>query len=130
MERETGLVADPLFVGVTRPAMAFGVTYSALLVNAFVTIELFLLTRNLLWLLLCAPIHALSWLLCQAEPRFFDLLLLWGRTRAVGGRGEPLDLRTSTYAPLALDPPDAQGRRRGLPTVVIADRPRAAGEGG
>lgn len=130
MEHETGLVADPLFVGVTRPAMAFGVTYSALLMNGFITIELFLLTRNLLWLLLCLPMHALAWLLCQAEPRFFDLLLLWARTRAAAGRGERRDLRISTYGPLAVDPPDVHGRRRGMPTVVVAARARASGEGG
>ena len=82
--RNDGVTADPLFVGVTRPAMAFGVTYSALLVNAVVTVELFLLTRNLLWLLACVPVHGLFWLLCLSEPRFFDLAMLWGKTRGPG----------------------------------------------
>ena len=83
-ERNGGVTADPLFLGVTRPAMAFGVTYSALLANAVVTVELFLLTRNLLWLLACLPVHGLFWLLCLSEPRFFDLALLWGKTRGPG----------------------------------------------
>ena len=81
-ERNGGVTADPLFLGVTRPAMAFGVTYSALLANAVVTVELFLLTRNLLWLLACIPVHGLFWLLCLSEPRFFDLALC-GARRAV-----------------------------------------------
>ena len=81
--RNAGVTAD-CCSGVTRPAMAFGVTYSALLVNAVVTVELFLLTRNLLWLLVCVPVHGVFWLLCLTEPRFFDLGVLWGRTKGPG----------------------------------------------
>ena len=48
-----GLVADALFVGATRPPMRWGVTYSALLFNMVITLETFLLTKNLLTLLMC-----------------------------------------------------------------------------
>lgn len=105
---EDGVTVDPLFVGVTRPAMAMGVTYAALLVNALVTIEAFLLTRNLLWLAVCLPIHALFWLLCATEPRFFDLVLLWGRTRGPAIVGTLPFWRASSYSPLAIE----RGRRR------------------
>jgi type IV secretion system protein VirB3 len=57
-----GIHEDPLFAGVTRPAMAMGVTYSALLINGMTTVELFLLTKNLLWMLVCIPIHGIFWL--------------------------------------------------------------------
>lgn len=80
-----GVTADPLFVGVTRPAMALGVPYSALLINAFVTLESFLVTRNLLCLLIAGPLHGLAWLVCLAEPRSFELLAVWGQTRARAG---------------------------------------------
>jgi len=60
-QRNAGLIADPLFVGATRPPMRWGVTYAALLFNMVFTLEAFLVTRNLLTLLLCAPIHSL-WL--------------------------------------------------------------------
>ena len=40
--RNAGVTADPLFVGVTRPPMRFGVTYAALLLNAAFTMEVFL----------------------------------------------------------------------------------------
>lgn len=116
--RNAGVTADLLFLGVTRPAMAFGVTYSALLVNAVVTVELFLLTRNLLWLLVCVPVHGIFWLLCLSEPRFFDLALLWGRTRGPGMLGNGRYWRASGYSALALDLPDVEGRRRSLPSVV------------
>ena len=115
--RNAGVTADALFVGVTRPAMAFGVTYSALLVNAIVTVELFLLTRNLLWLLVCVPVHGVFWLLCLSEPRFFDLAVLWGRTRGPGLFGNGRQWRANAYSPLAIDLPDAGGRRRGEPEL-------------
>ena len=53
--RNAGLTADPLFVAVTRPPMRWGVTFSALLFNLVFTMEVFLLTRNLLTLLACRP---------------------------------------------------------------------------
>ena len=110
--RNAGVTADALFVAVTRPAMAFGVTYSALLANAVVTVELFLLTRNLLWLLVCLPVHGIFWLLCLSEPRFFDLAMLWGRTRGPGLLGNGRWWSANAYSPLALDLPNAAGRRR------------------
>ena len=79
--RNAGLIADPLFVGATRPPMRWGVTYAALLFNMVFVMEVFLATRNLLTLLLCVPIHGMCALLCARDARFFDLLLMWGRTR-------------------------------------------------
>ena len=93
-----GVIADPLFVGITRPAMALGVTYGAALANGMVTVELFLLTRNLLALLVCLPIHGILWILCAVEPRFFELLLLHLRTRR-GTRASRAVWRATTYAP-------------------------------
>src|ERR1700683_5355928 len=80
-DANSGLTADTLFVGATRPPMRWGVTYSALLMNGVVTMEIFLVTKNLLMLLLAAPIHGVCALLCARDARFFDLALLWGRTR-------------------------------------------------
>ena len=96
-----GVIADPLFVGVTRPAMALGVTYGAALANGMVTVELFLLTRNLLALLICLPIHGVLWILCAVEPRFFELLLLHLRTRRTN-RASRAVWRAATYAPAPL----------------------------
>ena len=79
--RNKGLRAEPLFVGATRPPMRWGVAYAALLFNLVFTMEAFLLTKNLLTLLLSVPIHGVCALLCARDPRFFDLVLLWGRTR-------------------------------------------------
>jgi type IV secretion system protein VirB3 len=112
-DRNAGLTADPLFVGATRPPMRWGVTYSALLFNMVFVMEAFLLTKNLLTLLLCAPIHAVCMLLCARDARFFDLALLWARTRLPAFFGNLRVWKASSYSPLPLDLPDGRGRRRG-----------------
>jgi type IV secretion system protein VirB3 len=93
--------------------MRWGVTYAALLCNLVVTMEAFLLARDLLALLLCIPIHAACVLLCARDPRFFDLLMLWCRTRAPALLVSYGYWKTAAYAPLVFDPPDLRGRRRG-----------------
>ncbi|HEY0799595.1 MAG TPA: VirB3 family type IV secretion system protein [Steroidobacteraceae bacterium] len=111
--RNSGLTADVLFVAITRPPMRWGVTYSALLFNAVFTMEVFLLTKNLLTLLIAAPIHGICVLLCTRDARFFDLLLLWGRTRMPAYLGNYRRWRASSHSPLILDLPRIDGRRRG-----------------
>ena len=111
-DRNQGLRADPLFVGVTRPPMRWGVAYSALLLNLVVTMEIFLVTRNLLTLLIALPVHGICALLCARDARFFDLLMLWVATRLPAHFGNARYWRASTYSPLALDLPNVAGRRR------------------
>ena len=111
-ELNTGLTADPLFVGATRPPMRWGVTYSALLFNMVFTLEAFLLTKNLLILLLCLPIHGICMLLCARDARFFDLLLLWARTRLPALFANLRVWKSSSYSPLLTDVPNGKRRRR------------------
>ena len=119
MNRNQGIVADPLFVGMTRPSMVWGVTYPAMMLNIVITTESFIVTKNLVWLLAFVPIHGLLYLVCLYEPRFFDLLQLWGRTRLPALLGGNLrHWSASSYSPLALDLPDAGGRRRARPQPV------------
>jgi len=108
----SGLTADPLFVGATRPPMRWGVTYSALLANGVFTLEVFLLTQNLLTLALALPIHGICALLCARDARFFDLLLLWGRTRIPALLANRRLWKASSYTPLRLDLPRFSGQRR------------------
>jgi len=122
-ERNPGLTADPLFVGVTRPPMRWGVTYAAILLNAVFAMEVFLVTRNLLTLLIAVPIHGICMLLCLRDARIFDLLLLWGRTRIPAYLTNFRRWQSSSYSPLTLDLPGARGRRR-MPVVVrVASMP-------
>jgi type IV secretion system protein VirB3 len=102
---------DPLFVGATRPPMRWGVTYSALLCNMMFTLEAFLLTKNLLTLLLSGPIHGICMLLCARDARFFDLVLLWARTRLPAVFANLRVWKASSYSPLAADVPARRVRR-------------------
>jgi type IV secretion system protein VirB3 len=119
--RNAGLIADPLFIGATRPSMLWGVTYSAVMLNAMCIMELFLLTKNLLILFLAAPIHGVCMLLCARDARVFDLMLLWGRTRLPALFRNLRFWKASSYSPLVLDVPNARGlRRRGAPISRVA----------
>jgi type IV secretion system protein VirB3 len=109
--RNPGLTADPLFVGATRPPMRWGVTYTALLVNLVFTMEAFLVTRNLLTLLICIPVHASCALMCARDTRCFDLLALWMRLRLPALLANLRLWSVSSYSPLLLQ------RRRGGETA-------------
>jgi type IV secretion system protein VirB3 len=114
-ERNAGLTIDPLFVGATRPPMRWGVTYLALLGEMVITMEVFLLSKNLLTLLLAIPLHGVAALLCQRDARFFDLAALWLRTRVPALVGTMRYWRGTSYSPLSLDLPVGGGRRRRVP---------------
>ena len=112
------LTADPLFVGATRPAMRWGVTYAAILMNSVFTIEVFLLTRNLLTLLLAIPIHGLCLLLCARDARCFELLAMWVRTQGLALAGNGRWWRSSSYSPLSVRR-SARVLRRHPPTTHV-----------
>jgi type IV secretion system protein VirB3 len=106
------LTVDPLFVGATRPPMRWGVTYTALLVNLVITMEVFLLSRNLLTLGIALPIHAISAALCLRDARIFDLLFLWFRTHAPTFLANGRAWGAASYSPLPMRLPGPRGRRR------------------
>jgi type IV secretion system protein VirB3 len=123
-QTSASFTSDTLFVGVTRPPMRWGVTYSALIFNLIFSLELFLASRNLLALLVALPIHGACALLCSSDARFFDLLLLWARTRLVTLLGNGSYWKASSYSPLTV----SIGRRcRQDPTVYTVVASRATG---
>lgn len=118
-DRNLGLAADPLFVGLTRPTMIWGVTYSAMLLNLMLTMETFIVTKNLIWLLAFLPLHGSFYLVCMYEPRFFDLLQLWCRLRLPALLAGNLRFwRANSYSPLPLDLSAARGIRSHHAPVV------------
>ncbi len=70
------LSRSPVFRALTRPQMFAGVTYSYFVLNAVVTLELFLISRSFWALLVALVLHLIGYLGCLREPRFFDLWLI------------------------------------------------------
>lgn len=120
MNRNNGLTPEPLYQAMTRPAMLLGAPYAAAILNGLVTLEFFLVTRNLFSLLLCVPLHLFMYALCLYEPRIFELIALWARTRALGWVAGTLRYwQASSQGPLPIDPPNARGRRRAAPGHIV-----------
>ena len=91
--------------------MRWGVTYAALLLNLVMTMETFLISSNLLTLLIAIPVHGISVLLCARDPRIFDLLLLWMRTHGPALLANGRYWGAASYSPVNVAPPDLRGRR-------------------
>lgn len=73
------LESDPLFLGLTRPAMAFGVTYTWFMLNAMTWILYFINTSDFLWVFVGAPtIHGIGYFICSKEPRIMDIIMIKG----------------------------------------------------
>jgi type IV secretion system protein VirB3 len=70
------LERDPVFGALTRPQMFAGVTYSYFVLNAIVTVELFLVTKSFWALPVAGLLHVVGYMGCLKEPRFFDLWLV------------------------------------------------------
>ncbi len=97
MSEPAALVREPVFTALTRPQMFAGVTYTFFIVNALVTMELFLLTKSFWVLPLALLLHGAGTIACLREPRIFDLWLLRAR-RAQRTRGFAL-WRCNSYRP-------------------------------
>jgi type IV secretion system protein VirB3 len=66
---------DTLFVGLTRPQMFAGVTYSFFVANTVIATELFLMFKSVWVVAVALLLHGAGVLLCLREPRIFDLWL-------------------------------------------------------
>lgn len=67
---------DALFLGLTRPPMLFGVSYTFAAVNGIISLLAFIITSNFFYLLVLLPaIHMAFWFLCLKEPRAMELFL-------------------------------------------------------
>lgn len=80
MDDDEGIEVDTLAVGLTRPSTVLGVPYGAVILNLLVSVEALSLTSNLMWLLMCIPVHGICYLITLKDPRTFELLALWART--------------------------------------------------
>ena len=76
------LLITPLFVGLTRPLMIFGVTMEVVCVFGIVILSLCILSNQVSWAILYIPFHTVGWLGCQKDPAFFKIINQWSTLRA------------------------------------------------
>lgn len=67
------LNADPLFVGLTRPTMIFGVSIQYAILNMIGSGVAFVLSTSIYVLMIAVVIHSIGYILCFKEPRFVEL---------------------------------------------------------
>lgn len=70
-----GLRKDPLFVGLTRPTMIFGVSLSYAMLNIMICVVAFIQDPGIKILLIAGAVHLLGYILCFKEPRFMEIYL-------------------------------------------------------
>ena len=71
---------DPMFLGLTRPAMLLGVTQSFFVINAAVCMIAFLGTGSFVPLFVGAPLlHGIGYLACLRDARTFDIWFVKAR---------------------------------------------------
>jgi type IV secretion system protein VirB3 len=69
--------SDPLFLGLTRPSMLLGVTYTYAALNGLVSLMAFVITNNFMYLLVMMPIlHCIAYLICLKEPLTLEILIM------------------------------------------------------
>ena len=69
------LNSDPLFIGLTRPPMIFGVSIKYAALNMIISMSLFIQSNSIWNLFVAFIIHMIGYVICFKEPRFIELLL-------------------------------------------------------
>ena len=70
--------ADPLFLGLTRPAMLFGVSYPIAALNFFACLIYFILSSDLKGFFAMPLFHGIGYMICAKEPLTLDLIMKKG----------------------------------------------------
>lgn len=67
---------NPLFLGLTRPPMLLGVSYTFAALNGIFSLLAFILTNQFFYLLVLLPgLHMVGWFICLKEPRAIELFV-------------------------------------------------------
>ncbi len=65
----------PLFVGLTRPPMYAGVTFTFFMINFFINVILLVGAGSFIPIIILFPLlHGLGYLCCMVDPCIFDIL--------------------------------------------------------
>ena len=70
------LQPDPLFVGLTRPTMIFGVSVSYAMLNIMISCVWFINSSNFSIVFLALIVHGIGYIACFKEPKFMELYMI------------------------------------------------------
>jgi type IV secretion system protein VirB3 len=70
------LEVDMLFLGLTRPSMLFGVSYTVVLANFFICMMYFVGTSDFKGFMAMPVVHAVAYVLSEKEPLFLELFMI------------------------------------------------------
>ena len=70
------LKVDPLFVGLTRPTLLFGVSQMFVILNAFCCIGYFVMSNDMRAMVILALNHMVGYIICAKEPLFVELFMI------------------------------------------------------
>lgn len=74
MSGEVG--TNPLFLGLTRPPLLMGVSYTFAALNGIICLLAFVITSKFIYLFVLLPgIHMIGWFICLKEPRAVELAI-------------------------------------------------------
>jgi type IV secretion system protein VirB3 len=68
--------SDALFLGLTRPPMFLGVSFSFVVINGFCCLIYFINTSNFNAIILMVILHLIAYIICFKEPLFIELILM------------------------------------------------------
>lgn len=67
---------NPLFLGLTRPPLLMGVSYTFAALNGIVSLLAFVITSKFFYLFIMLPgVHMLGLVICLKEPRAVELFI-------------------------------------------------------
>lgn len=69
---------DPLFVGLTRPTMIFGVSFKFFFLNFFVSLMAYINSPGLMVIGVALALHLFAYIICFKEPLFLELYMKKG----------------------------------------------------
>jgi type IV secretion system protein VirB3 len=69
------VASDPLFVGLTRSSMIFGVSIQYAMLNLMISVTIFIQKASIYIIFVALVVHMIGYILCFKEPRFMELYL-------------------------------------------------------
>lgn len=78
MSDQGSVASDPLFVGLTRPTMFLGVSFTFAILNGFINIIYYINDPSIKVIVIAVIVHLIGYIICFKEPLFLEIYLKRG----------------------------------------------------